>query len=274
MTVVRRSERSGLARLMVALAASLLPGIPALGGEPAPPSKEPASASPSAPSATSLEQFLSQALRTHPEILAAEATVELAKAELSRTRFQITRELITLWNERQAQSENVKTLEKLAARGFTEMRDLIEAKGKLAEIETQLSYLLGRMGASRTAAPGAAGPKRLPEGPHVKSVFDALQKSTEFEFTDVPMQDLADTLADYLKVVFVVDTTVRDVPVTIDVKGVPLGAGLQAVEDITPGIRFVVCDYGILVTPEGSPAAATYISANEFWRQQQQKAEM
>ena len=59
---------------------------------------------------------------------------------------------------------------------------------------------------------------------------------------------------------------------SLNVRNIPLGAALQAVEDGTPGVRFVVCDYGILVTSDTSPAAAMYVSANEFWRKAQEEA--
>jgi hypothetical protein len=218
---------------------------------------------------TTLEQFLDRALRIHPEILAAEAKVASANAELSRARFQIARELIALWNGWRVQSADIETLEGLASRGYVETRDLIAAKGELAEIEAQLSYLLGRASGPTTlrAAPLPAGPKQAPSGPVADAIHEALNQHAELEFIECPIKDVADWLADSCHGTFVVDPAVADLPVTLNIKGIPLGAVLQAVEACTPGVRFVVCDFGILVTSDTSAAASTFISANEFWKE-------
>jgi hypothetical protein len=262
---------AGIGTLLAALLVASLAGSPALGQARAPWS-EPTSSRVSAPADVhSLEQFLSQALRDHPEILAAEAKVHTAQAELTRTRFQITRELIVLWNTWKSQSETVQALQEKSEAGVGPVQDVIAAKGKLTEAESQLSYLLGRMrGTDRSAPPpteeGTSG--RLPQGPLLEKVLEQLDSPTELEFIDTPIQDIAHTLMDFHQINFVNDPKLPDLTASISLKGIPLGAALQALEDITPGVRFVVCDYGILVTPEDSHAAATYISANELWREQ------
>jgi hypothetical protein len=220
-----------------------------------------------------MEEFLARALRNHPDILAAEAKLESAQAELTRTRFVITRELITLWNERNAQLESVQHLEwiRKSSGSTAVLRELIEAKGKASEIDAQVSYLLGQMGGAAARAPAAAGTarsKRLPQGPQVEKVLAELNSPTELQFIETPIWDVVEFVMDLHDFQFVRDPLLPDVSVTMDMKGIPLGAALQAVEDTTPGVRFVVCDYGILVTSDESDAAAAYISANEFWREQ------
>jgi hypothetical protein len=275
-TPARRTRTTTLAALALALAASLL-WASSVPGQDSSPSWDPFSEISPRVEVTSLEQFLSQALRTHPEILAAESQVESAKAELTRTRFQITRELITLWNQRRAQSENVKLLEAQYHKGVggtTTMGELIEAKGKLTEIEAQFSHLLDRTASAQSTSPATPDErksKRLPEGPEVEVIVAKLNDRAVLEFMDTPLSDIAETLADVHDLKFLADPIVQDELVTIDMRDVPLGAGLQALEDITPGIRFVVCDYGILMTSDTSEAAATYVSANEFWREQYTK---
>ncbi len=271
MMTAAHSGGSGWPRIVTgAVVALLLLESAAFAGEAA----ESAGASAPAPAArlgiTTLEQFLDRALRIHPEILAAEAKVASANAELSRARFQIARELIALWNGWRVQSADIETLERYADRGFAETRDLIEAKGTLAEMEAQLSYLLGQASGPttfRAAAPLPAGPKQAPGGPLVEKILEALNQPAVLEFIECPIKDVADWLADSCEVTFVVDPAVADLPVTVNIRDIPLGAVLQAVEAGTPGIRFVVCDYGILVTSDTSAAAATFISANEFWKE-------
>lgn len=274
---VRRALTATLVVFAVGLAALVIAGEPAAGqtslGPRKSPSSRPSPATDRERVATPkrLEEFLSQALRNHPDILAAEAKLESIQAELTRTRFEITRELITLWNERTFQLQNVQQLEtayKTGGRSAVVGNSLIEAKGKATEIESQVSYLLGQMGGAAARVRAAAESKRLPQGPLIEEVSAALAVPTELQFIQTPIQDVAETVADFHNTTFVTDPNVSDVSVTFDLKGIPLGAALQAVEDITPGVRFVVCDYGILVTSDDSKAAATYISANEFWREQ------
>jgi hypothetical protein len=55
-------------------------------------------------------------------------------------------------------------------------------------------------------------------------------------------------------------------PVDVSLKTeVPLGAALQALEDLIPGLRFTVRDYGVLVTvgnriPDGG------VRVHDFWK--------
>lgn len=281
-TTARRALTATLVVFAVGLAARATAGEPDAGqassGSPKVSSFRPASGSDpdrkKVVDARRLEEFLTRALRNHPDILAAEARLESVQAELTRTRFQITRELITLWNERNAQSESVRLLEaihKAGKEGPTTMRDLIVAKGQATEFEAQMSYLLGQMGGATAREPAAvrgAESKRLPQGPLVEKVGATLEDPTELHFIETSIQDVADTLADLHEINFVNDPNLAEHEVTIDLQGIPLGAGLQALEDVVPDVRFVVCDYGILVTAKDADAAATYISANEFWREQ------
>jgi len=276
-TTARRALTATLALWAMGLAALVIAGEPAAGQASLRPQKSPSSRpSPAtdrerAATPKRLEEFLSQALRNHPDILAAEAKLESIQAELTRTRFEITRELITLWNERTFQLQNVQQLEtayKTGGRSAVVGNSLIEAKGKATEIESQVSYLLGQMGGAAARVRAAAESKRLPQGPLVEEVAAALAAPTELQFIQTPIRDVAETMKDYHNTTFVIDPNLQDVPVTIDIKDIPLGAALQALEDMFRGVRFVVCDYGILVTSDDSEAAATYISANEFWREQ------
>jgi hypothetical protein len=292
---LRRLESSGPRVLIVALLASFLHGSSAFGQKAAPSSKPGApppsragAALSSRPGAavsrtsarvTTLEQLLDRGLKTHPDIVAAEAKVELAKAELSQTQFRITCELISLWNDWQAQQEEVALLKQVYEKGEGGLRELLQAKGKLTEIEAQFSHLLGRMsdaGSRRAAAAGEGGPKRMPEGPLGKEIASALGVPAELKLIDVPLREFADFLEDRYGITVVVDSMVEDVPVNISMKRTPLHTALQAVEDVSPGVRFVVRDYGILVTSDSSNAAASHVSVEEFWREwkAQEKPEM
>ena len=254
-----------------ALVLSLLAANAALGQEPGRPAKAASTETPAWASITSLEQFMSRALATHPEVLAAEAKVASAEAELRRTRFEIARELIMFWSDWKTTEGEVARLKSLYEKKAISLGEMIGAKAKLAKMESQLPYLLGT--ASGTHQGGRAalremGPKRLPQGPEVEKVRAVLDELTELQFIETPLGDVVDTLEDFHQVNITTDPAVADVPVTASIKGIPVAAALQLTEDITPGVRFVVTDYGILATSDTSEHATRYISANEFWREQ------
>jgi hypothetical protein len=56
-------------------------------------------------------------------------------------------------------------------------------------------------------------------------------------------------------------------PLTLQLKEVPLGAALQAIEDQNPPLKFVVRDYGILVTNEHLAAERGFVPAVQLWRE-------
>ena len=266
-----RNVRSYRHLVATALVLSLLATNAALGQEPAQPAKAASTENPAWAGITSLEQFLGRALATHPELLAAEAKVASAEAELRRTRFEIARELITFWSDWKTTEDEVARLGSLYEKKVISVGEMIGAKAKLDKMESQLPYLLGTTSGTPQGGRAASremGPKRLPQGPEVEKVLAVLDAPTELEFIETPLGDVVDTLEDFHHVNTTTDPAVADVPITANIKGVPLAAALQMVEDITPGVRFVVSDYGILATSDISEAAATYVSANEFWREQ------
>ena len=266
-----RKVRSYHHLVATALVLSLLAANTALGQEPGRPAKAASTESPAWAGITSLEQFLSRTLATHPEVVAAEAKVASAEAELRRTRFEIARELIVFWSDWKTTEGEVARLKSLNEKKVISLDEMIGAKAKLAKMESQLPYLLGT--ASGTYQGGRAasremGPKRLPQGPEVEKVRALLDELTELQFIETPLGDVVDTLEDYHKIQMTTDPEAAELPVTASMKDVPLGAALQMVEDTTPGVRFVVTDYGILVTADTSEHATRYISVNEFWREQ------
>ncbi|MHC4399894.1 MAG: hypothetical protein ACYTG0_09460 [Planctomycetota bacterium] len=256
--------------LAAALAGSLWPGIPVFAAEPPGAARATPPMGALSPATMSLEKFLDHSLRAHPEIMAAEAKVDLAQAELRQTRFQVARELITFWNEWKSQEEQVALLAPEVEAGHMGTKELIQVKARLAEIESQVPFLLGQTGGVGSEGPSPSsqsGGQDLPEGPEVEKIVAMLEESIPLEYIDTPVRDVADVIQDISQVRFIVDPLVEDVPVTIDISGVPVGAAIQALEDITPGVRFVVRDYGILVTSDSSRAAETYVSASQFWRE-------
>jgi len=266
-----RKVRSYHHLVATALVLSLLAANTALGQEPVGPARAASTEGPAWAGITSLEQFLSRALATHPEVLAAEAKVASAEAELRRTRFEIARELIMFWSDWKTTEGEVARLQSLYEKKVISLDEMIGAKAKLAKMESQLPYLLGTASGAHQGGRAASremGPKRLPQGPQVEKILAALNEPTELEFIETPLRDVVDTLEDFHKSDMTTDPAVADVPVTASIRGVPVAAALQLMEDVTPGVRFVVTDYGILATSDTSEHASRYVSANEFWREQ------
>jgi hypothetical protein len=210
-------------------------------------------------------------LATHPKVVVAEAKVASAEAELRQTRFEVARELMTFWGEWKAAEQEAAQVKKTYEKGAVPIALVIQAKAKLDQIESQVPYLLGTASGTRAGAAAAlreAGPKRAPQGPQVEKVLKALDEPVELEFIDTPLRDVAATLSDLHKVNMTTDPAAADVPVSASIRDVPLAAALQMIEDTTPGVRFVVTDYGLLATSDTSENAARYVSASEFWREQ------
>jgi hypothetical protein len=110
----------------------------------------------------SLEEMLTRALKDNPDIRVAEAKVREADAELNRTRLLVTQKVIAFHRSLEAQKavvdlaeKEIKQLQDLApqdAQGFARVKSeltdrqtkLTVAKAKLAEVEAEMPYLLGR----------------------------------------------------------------------------------------------------------------------------------
>jgi hypothetical protein len=99
-----------------------------------------------------------------------------------------------------------------------------------------------------------------------------LDKPTDMDFIQSQLKDVAEWLEDLHDIQFLVGDGLDAVLITFEIKGVPLAAALQAIEETTsPGIRFVVRDYGILATTRAEAEKAHMMSASEFWRQTQMR---
>ena len=154
---------------------------------------------------------------------------------------------------------------------------LIDAKAKRSNNDTNLHYLIGqsapaasRGGISATgeAVSSLSAPLQIPKGAMAEKVRQALNNPATCDFTDTPLRDVMDYLADYHQVSTQVDKAhfEKDHPITISLKGVPLAAALQALEDENMPLNFVVRDYGLLATSRENAQQEGYFPAVEFAR--------
>jgi hypothetical protein len=212
-----------------------------------------------------LDRALTVAMEQNPDIATATAKVKLAEAELNATQMEVTRKIIAKWTERQSQAHVFALLQtaNTKAPGSVAMSDLIAAGASLDRIEADLRYLIGlsspaalRGDTVSVTATCKKATTQLPHGPAVEKVRKALLATTTLSFTDYQLTDVVDYLKDLHKIEIQIDIVAlaeghgdqSKIPITIDVKGVSLAAAIQAIEDKYPGLKFVVRNYGILVT--------------------------
>jgi hypothetical protein len=247
--------------------------------------------------APKLEDLLVRALKDNPDIRVAEAKLREAEAELNRTRLQVTQKVVTFHYALQSQQTLVKEneaqlarMQNLARSGVVQhselelaQQTLIRAKAKVAAIEAEMPYLIGKQPAT------AEGPADVRKSYHQLywtfldnegasqavqgTAADKLRKSLDTTIAiDVAggaaLGDVLALLEEKVPGVTFRILAAKDGAVSVNLRlkqEVPLGAVLQALEDSVPGLRFVVRDYGILVTAEDRvPSGA--MDVQYFWK--------
>ena len=244
--------------------------------------------------APSLEDLLGQAMEGHPAILLAKAKVAQAEAELGGVQAEVTRQIIALRSEFDAQEKTVAKAKEQAdaaqqaakAKG-TDLKDLVEAEAKrdkatsaLAEAEAklarlnteldQLQALMGRLAehAPRPPAPQPDTEAQQPTPAVSQKVAAALDKTTNVDFADVPLPEVVKNLREACKTPLTVDAGrgMGDIRVSLQLKEVKLGAALQAIEDLSPDVMFAVRDYGILATQKEHARNHGFQPAVGLWK--------
>jgi hypothetical protein len=233
---------------------------------------------------TMAEAELNQArLQVMQKVITLHAAIESQKAEVAYRQKQLDRfkELATQG------SIDSKLLDEA-------MQKLALAKAKLAELEAQMPALLGKVVHAEADADGQKVSARLAlewlakqndsevrreaiavlalvnapkaTGPLAERMRKALQTPVKVDYKDV---DLADVLKDLEKKA--PGLSLRDFPHGIKVQmhfeeGLPVAAILQALAD-SHELRFLVRDYGILVTTQRYTPPPGALTVEEFLRQ-------
>jgi len=280
-----------------------------------PPQKGKAVEPPAKPAPLPLEDMLAKALKDNPDIRVAEAKLREAEAELNRTRLQVMQKVIlcqqtlktqqSLVQEMQTQVDHMRKLWKVGQAPATGVQaaeqTLISAKAKLAEMETQLPYLLGKQALagkhvdwvhSVAFSPDgrlltsvgkdsvvrvwdAVSGKEVklwdvaakPEGTMAEKIRKALETPVKVDFQGTPVVEILRYLQEHTKGVnFQIAYKFPDSNVNLSLtEKVPLGSALQALEDAFPDMIFVVRDYGILVTNR-STLPPNPLPVHDFWK--------
>lgn len=263
----------------------------------------------------SLEEMLSEALKNNPDVRVAESKVREAEAELNRARMQLMQKVVSLRGAVEAQEGAVKFAEqavKLAeakVEQFTALHKraaidnatlnearaaleetrhkLLTAKTRLAELQSEMEFLLGqnRMRFTFQIKPDHVVKWQLHQDLAVQQIREmelrivqavpgsttdrlrkTLDKPMHAEFKSRPLGEVLQELQKQHGINFVVASKkVAEQSVTLQTEEMPLGAILEMLEDTLPGVHFAVRDYGILATSaESLPTGA--IPLYTFWK--------
>jgi hypothetical protein len=235
-----------------------------------------------------LDAALNEAMDGNPDIATAKAKVKLAEAELNATQMEVTRQIVAKWTERRSHLNVYNAMREANGKvaGSVNANDLIAGGAALDRIEADLRYLIGQPASRslRTDSAGEGSPRetskatltlgkpaatvQLPRGPAVEKVRQALLAPAELNFNEVPLQSIVEYLGVTHKINIQLDkaSVVEDTPITINLKAPSLAAAFQAFDDQCPDIKFVIRDYGILVTTPARAREQGYLSVVEFAR--------
>lgn len=265
--------------------------------------------------AQNLADWLAEARKNNPDIRVAEAKVSEAEAELHRALLQVMQRVVALHNLIESQRGKITDREaalermiKLQKKGFAAEPDLnrarqelVLAKTKLAELEGELAFMLGKQPlksdedrakerlllyvqrrelAARDAKDKdvesytakrqlAALRAQSVHGSLAERLRKALDAPVTLRFDDnTALGDALEFLESKVSGVSfrIIGNDLRTTAVGLRLKeAMPLGAALQAIEDTIPELRFAVRDYGILVTVKDQlPPNA--LSVQDFWK--------
>lgn len=229
-----------------------------------------------------LDKALTLAMERNPDIGTAKARVKLAEAELNATQMEATRKIIAKWTELQIRRRTLANLQSLNAQTKgVPLSEIIEVGAAVDRVEADLRYLIGQSSpaAPRSDSVGVAVPGKkvaaiqLPHGPMVEKVRKALLSPSTVDFNEAPLADIMDYLKEVHKIEIQIDGPAlkqegyKDpaaFPITINLKSHSLIAAFQAIEDRYPSLKFVVRDYGILVTTPKVAETRGYFPASEL----------
>jgi hypothetical protein len=229
-----------------------------------------------------------------------EAEAELNRVRLQVTQKVVTaRNAIKSQEAKVAAAANtLRRVQQNADKGLTSKEEVQTAelllageKAKLSELEAELPYLIGKSAQEAGRDPDvdahvAAGlrwlasqqERKTPSGADAEKLRKALEKPISVQFKKSKLQDVLSFLNDGHGITFLDSTNLDTLSkrlvtldgkaatppeITLTLKDTPFGATVQALQDVTPGLRFTVRDYGILVTYYGDlPSDA--LSVHDF----------
>jgi hypothetical protein len=248
------------------------------------------------------DQGLARALENHPDIVAAKAKVALVEAELYGKRMEVSRQVLGLYGNLKTMDSQIdaakaalthskaqldgasKAYESGAADQSTKLQlaaVVQAAEGKLVELTTQreraekeLRLLVGESPRAKESKPSkeAFVPARQePQGAIVATWNSKAEEPIKISYTEQPLAEVMNDLSEKTGIKFSIQKSAleeagltMDMPTSWDTNNVPLRAALQAFEDNSPQLQFVLRDYGILLTTKEYAEEHGYVPVLEL----------
>jgi hypothetical protein len=257
-------RRTAVSAAVISLAFLVVGGL-ALGQKeaadrekPRPPTAPSSKAKGDKKTASSLADLLAEALRNNPDLRVAEAKLQEAQAEVTRARHLVVKRISTLYHAIETQKSQVAFAEKQLNRFLgleknkaitQELVDeqklkLVVEKTKLAELEAEMPYLLGKQPIKMAEADKEAllyfrsvelAQREWMED-RARNTDAAVRKGVEWlkKTSDGGVQPIRGDRAEKLR-------KALDAPVAVKAeRGMPLGEVLDFLEDRVPGLSFRV----------------------------------
>jgi hypothetical protein len=226
-----------------------------------------------------MDETLAQAMENNPNIVAARAKVKLAEAELNATKLEVARTVIALWTDRQTRGSALNQALEQSRRAPTEAereaanRAIVDSKALTERLDAELRYQAGKAAPVAPAARQIDGGEKAFQMPSVlarEKVRQALAQPIVLNFRDARLHQVIAYISDHASVQFQLDQrglaedgVEPSTPMTVNYEGLTLGGALQALEDQSGFLKFVVRDYGVLVTTPGQAKNQGYYPAIE-----------
>ena len=208
-----------------------------------------------------LETAISGALQNHPDLVAAQAKINQARAEYDSVRLEVVRKTVTAWSTLRAKRDEIEHVKKVAASKGNEpekaeiQRHLIDLQANLEQLATELHYMTQFTGGQANHGGNPAADLLLGKEPQVP--ITALAKETALrmalpvtvEYFDIPLLDVIENLQSTTGVNIQIHSGIdRDAQITVKLNKSSLAGVLQAIEDST-NHRFVIRNYGMMIVP-------------------------
>lgn len=209
----------------------------------------------------SLEAAINGGLQNHPEILAAQAKLNTARAGFDQARLEVVSKVVSTWGEMKRIREEVEHLKQAVAQAKDPERkrelekNLVNEQASYEQRVAELHYMTAYTGGQSVASNEPAGTTVEPQVPASKLARQTLDKlvapiKEPLVLIDAPLVDALTLLKNQYGLATTIDVAGgvnRDQPLTLDLKDCSVLAVLQAIEDYA-GLQFVMRDYGLLIT--------------------------
>jgi len=215
-----------------------------------------------------LSVIMDKSLEFNPEIQAIRAEISALMARLRQLEMKTATDVARKGVEIKRLKDKREKDKKLVEEKLLAPEELAELDAEIAARDVEFKYLLGqnslrtidmddrtrtltvRRGDAPFAPVALAGGEARPDLADTKDkrLLEVLESPVRIGFEDAPLEDVIDFIVEIYEMNFNIDVPARAIPITINLKNVPLRSALAAVTDANPDLVFVFRDYGVFAT--------------------------